>query len=338
MSGSQEASRPMVPADDLWEAARFFLRLQWPTTILSAGVAKRERGVCCGCAGLSSRDRAGGPRKLSSLRRGGTREMKSFALGSLLRRKLAHPLSRGMAIDDPNVTDIRRRIIRENKFLEGIYSEWYQTLADALPPGAGHVLELGSGAGFLGEKIPDLITSEVFARQGVRVVLDGGKLPFADASLRAVVMTDVFHHLPQPRCFLHEAARCVRTGGVVAMIEPWVSPFSRVIYRHLHHEPFDTRAREWEFASSGPLSGANGALPWIVFERDRKRFEREFPQWRLRLVQPMMPFRYLLSGGVSMRPLMPANAFPLWRNMENALPPRLMRRLAMFAHIVLERR
>jgi hypothetical protein len=38
-------------------------------------------------------------------------------------------------------------------------------------------------------------------------------------------------------------------------------------------------AADWSFPAVGPLSGANGALPWILFERDRARFEREFPQW-----------------------------------------------------------
>jgi len=42
----------------------------------------------------------------------------------------------------------------------------------------------------------------------------------------------------------------------------------------LHHEPFNARSEHWRFDSSGPLSGANGALAWIVFRRDRRRFEK----------------------------------------------------------------
>jgi hypothetical protein len=49
-----------------------------------------------------------------------------------------------------------------------------------------------------------------------------------------------------------------------------------------------------------------------------------------------MPFRYLISGGVSMRTLMPAWTFGLWRAVENALAP-WSRHLGMFAQIVLER-
>jgi hypothetical protein len=39
--------------------------------------------------------------------------------------------------------------------------------------------------------------------------------------------------------------------------------------------------------------GANDALPWIIFARDRLKFEQEFPDWRIETIKPIMPFRYL---------------------------------------------
>ena len=77
-------------------------------------------------------------------------------------------------------------------------------------------------------------------------------------------------------------------------------------------------------------------MPWILFRRDRRRFERELPQWRVERLQPMMPLRYLLSGGVSLRSLMPGWSYPAWTLLERALGPATPR-LAMFAHIVLHR-
>ena len=67
------------------------------------------------------------------------------------------------------------------------------------------------------------------------------------------------------------------------------------------------------------MSGANSALPWIVFARDRALFESDFPEWRLDRVEPYMPFRYLLSGGLSLRPLMPGWSFGFWSGVERAL-------------------
>jgi len=254
-----------------------------------------------------------------------------------VRTWLEHPLTRGADIDDPSTTWRRREIVRQKRFLWRIYDEWYRMLAAAVPATPAPALELGAGAGFLCEYVPRLLASEIFQCPDVTAVLDARDLPFADASLRAIVMTDVLHHVPDARRFFVEAGRCVQPGGVVAMIEPWVTSWSRLIYTRLHHEPFRPDALSWDFPAEGPLSGANGALPWLMFQRDRALFEQEFPQWQIETVRLLMPFRYLLSGGVSLRSLMPGWSFGAWRGMER-LFERSMDRWAMFAFIVLRRR
>lgn len=251
-----------------------------------------------------------------------------------LDRILTHPLTRGLDIDDPRTTALRRRIIAAKPFLLQIYREWYAALAALVPSGDGAALELGSGAGFLEEFLPGVITSEIFHCPHVRLVADAQLLPFGQGALRGIVMSDVLHHIPQPRRFFSQASRCVRAGGVIAMIEPWVSAWSTLVYQRLHHEPFRPDAIEWEIPPGGPLSGANGAMPWIIFHRDRRQFEREFPQWEIRSVEPCMPICYLLSGGVSKRSLMPGWSFAMWRALEHPLGNRA----AMFAKIVLVRR
>lgn len=255
---------------------------------------------------------------------------------ALISNWLAHPVTRGLDIDDPLTTDLRLRVIEEKRFLRKIYDEWYSMLAAVVPDGPGGILELGSGAGFLRRYLPDVITSDNFHHRGVRLVLEGQRLPFCDGALRGIVMTNVLHHIHEPRRFFTEASRCVRSGGVIGMIEPWATTWSTFVYTRLHHEPFEPHASEWEFPQAGPLSGANGALPWIVFERDRERFQRDFPEWRIRTVKPFMPARYLVSGGVSMRSLMPGWSFGFWSTFERALSP-WMDRCAMFALIVLRK-
>lgn len=241
---------------------------------------------------------------------------------------------RGVDLDDPRTTSLRRRAIRENTFLSQIYEDWYARIVASIPEGPGRVVELGSGAGFLSERLPGLITTETFHLNGMSLIVDGRRMPFSDGALKAVAMTNVLHHIPDVRQFFREVSRVVRPGGVVSMIEPWVSEWSELIYTRLHHEPFDTTAESWEFASAGPLSGANGALPWMVFGRDRIQFEREFRDWGVKRVTPFMPFAYLLSGGVSMRQLMPGWSYRTVRWFESVLEP-MMPRLAMFAHIVM---
>ncbi len=249
---------------------------------------------------------------------------------------LAHPLTRGLDLDDPRTTALRLQILREKRFLRKLYLEWYGDIAASLPTGEGGVLELGSGAGFLREVVPDLITSDIQRVPGVDLVADAMALPFGDGALRAIVMTNLLHHLSDVERFLGEAARCVRLGGVVSMIEPWVTPWSRVVYSRLHHEPFDPTASTWRLDPGGPLSSANGALPWIVFERDRQRFRTATPAWEIERIRRFMPLRYLVSGGVSRRSLMPGWTFGLWSGLESMLGS-VMGSIAMFAHIVLRR-
>lgn len=255
---------------------------------------------------------------------------------SLLRRLLAHPAARGLDLDDPATTAARRDIIGGKRFLRDVYGDWYAALAAQIPAGAGRVVELGSGAGFLGDYVAGLVTSEVFFCDFVRVVLDAGALPFPAGSLRAILMTNVLHHLPRPLDFIADAARAVRPGGVVAMIEPWITPWSRFVYRRLHHEPCDPAAPPRLAAGGGPLSGANSALPWILFVRDRPGFDAACPAWRIETIRPMMPLRYLLSGGVSMRALMPGWTTAAWRRLDRVLE-RDPDRWAMFALVVLRR-
>ena len=173
-------------------------------------------------------------------------------MANLFKEWLAHPLTRGLALDDPRTTERRRAIIQTKPFLRHLYEDWYAALARAVPEGVEPVLEIGSGAGFLGEFIPGLITSEVFACPGISLVLDAKRLPFGTGALRGIVLTDVLHHIAHPRAFFAEAARCVRPGGVVAMIEPWITPWSRLIYRHLHFEPFQPAAEGCSYLSKIP--------------------------------------------------------------------------------------
>ncbi|MFZ4795769.1 MAG: class I SAM-dependent methyltransferase, partial [Blastocatellia bacterium] len=136
-----------------------------------------------------------------------------------LKKWLEHPLTRGLALDDPQTTARRLEVIRAKPFLTRLYAEWYRRLAAYFPPGA-RILEIGSGAGFLREFIPGLITSEVFEVPGVDRVIDAQAIDLGDATLDGIVMTDVFHHLPDCARFFVEATRVIRPGGWIVMVEP----------------------------------------------------------------------------------------------------------------------
>jgi len=265
-------------------------------------------------------------------------------IANSLRKLVEHPLTRGLEIDSPDCSERRKQIIQENSFLKQIYDDWYGGHRDAIQncdAKDGRILEIGSGGGFFKEFMEgeDVVTSDIIPLEGVDMVLDARHLEteFAPGSLRGITMVNVLHHIPDVRDFFKSSETALAQGGVLTMVEPWVSGWAKLIYNNLHHELFDPKRADWDFETTGPLSGSNGALPWIIFQRDRELFEKSFPGLKVERVQPMMPFRYLVSGGVSMIQLQPKAVYGLWKGLEGALSP-FKNQLAMFAHIVVSKK
>ena len=227
--------------------------------------------------------------------------------------------------------------IRNKPFLSRLYADFYEEIRLAMPEGVhGPVVELGAGAGFFKNHLPQLITGDVLPSRFIDVCFDARHLPFKPDSLKGIAMLNVFHHIPSAGLFLSDAQRCLKRGGVVVMIEPWITFWSHLIYKLLHHEATDTSQRGWDFESSGPLSGANQALPWIIFKRDGILFERIFPNLRIEAIRPHTPLRYLASGGLSHTATAPISWYAPLVRMETRAQP-LRRGFSMFATIILKR-
>ncbi|MBX3168395.1 MAG: class I SAM-dependent methyltransferase [Candidatus Eremiobacteraeota bacterium] len=258
---------------------------------------------------------------------------------SLLRallRPLRIPETVGLDLDNPSTTLVHRRLIRSKPFLEAIYVDWYRSLARLDGGLSGPRLEIGSGGGFLPEVIPGTLTSDVLPLPYLDYQISGEKLPFDSSSLAAIYMVNTLHHVPEPASLLREAERCLMPGGRLVCLEPAPTLFGRFVYRWLHHEPCDLTAGRSLERSDGPLSHSNSALPWILFVRDAETFQAEFPGLRRVELFFHTPFRYLLSGGVSFRCLLPAASYRLVRALEEALQP-FSAWLGMFMTTVVER-
>ncbi|MDX2240569.1 MAG: methyltransferase domain-containing protein [Leptolyngbyaceae cyanobacterium bins.302] len=239
-------------------------------------------------------------------------------------------------LDEPANIHILRKIIQRKPFLYNTYRSFYHQLLRAIEQvPEGEVVELGSGASFLQKYAPQITTSDVLPYEGVDRVFSALDMPFSDSTVAAFVMVDVFHHLQDSRQFFQAALRCLKPGGKIVMVEPANTAWSRFVYTNFHHEPFETRGW-WGFDTGGPLSGANMALPWIVFCRDRRQFQAEFPGLRICTIRIHTPFRYLLSGGLSFRQLLPSWTYPLVEAIESLLTP-VNSYLGMFMTIELEK-
>lgn len=238
------------------------------------------------------------------------------------------------SIDSSERTIFHHELIRKKKFLHRLYEEWYdcfQMEVENLTE--GKLVELGSGGGFLKERIEKVVCSDILPLPTNDLTFSALEMPFSDEELSALLMIDTFHHIPDSEKFLREANRVLKKGGKIVMIEPANSIWGRFIYQNFHHEPFDPEGG-WSIPESGPMSGANGALPWIVFKRDQQKFLQKFPQFEIEVVKYHTPLRYLLSGGVSFRQLMPDFSYGFWK-LTDRLLSGLSRQMSMFVTIVI---
>jgi len=238
-------------------------------------------------------------------------------------------------LDAASTTRLHGRIIQEKGFLNRLYVDFYKEFARSSRGLDGLLIELGSGGGFLKEVIPDVITSDILLVEEIDLCFSGLSMPFPDHTVSAFFMIDVLHHLPDSSLFFKEVNRCLKVGGRCVMIEPANTLWGRFIYQNFHHERFDPDAG-WGFEGDRPLSDANGAIPWIIFCRDKQRFEKELPDLKIAHISFSTPFRYLLSGGLSMRSLAPVFLYDVIKGIEFILSP-LNRYVGMFMRVELEK-
>jgi len=232
-------------------------------------------------------------------------------------------------LDDAERIKVHKDLIKSKPFLFRLYSDWYELfLQESLLLPDGKMVEIGSGGGFLKEKIPSLIASDVLPSHDIDLTFSALDMPFDNSSVSGLFMLNVFHHLPDAYDFLRETDRVLKKNGKLIMIEPANSKWGRLIYSRVHHEPFMPDSG-WTIVDTGPLSGANGALPWIVFERDKKRFYKEFPNLEIEGISYHTPLRYILSGGLSFKSLVPDFTYRFFRSIDLMLSS-LSKQMSMF--------
>ena len=262
----------------------------------------------------------------------------------ILRQVLHEPSVARMDIDHDDRISVHREVLKRKRLLKSAFDTFYREmlLASELFMDVGGIeLELGTGAGFMQEIRPQLVTSDVFSIPGIDRVIDAQSMDVPGESVRCIYAINVFHHLAEPEKFFKELSRVLVKGGGCILIEPHNGLASRILHTHMHSdEHFDAKAPTWQCQNiRGPMSGANQALSHIVFERDRRLFEQRYSQ-DLEIVEQrfILNFlRYFFSGGLNFRQLAPSCSNQLLITLERAFLP-LSRHVALHQMTVLRKK
>lgn len=260
---------------------------------------------------------------------------------SALLDRLREPEVRDIDLDDPARIDRHLAVLGRKRMIREVFVECHRAMR-ALDrvhlTCAGPSVEIGAGVAPLRDTYPDVWSTDIVPARHLDAVVDAQRLPFAGASLRAVYAQNAFHHLPSPDRFFRELARVLRPGGGAILLEPWHGPLASFVYPRLFaSEGFDKRFPDWETPPQGPMNGANQALSFIVFVRDRARFERLHPELAIAAQEPLGNYiRYLASGGLNFRQLLPDASIGALRILERLAAP-FARWLALHHIVVLKR-
>jgi SAM-dependent methyltransferase len=240
-------------------------------------------------------------------------------------------------MDDFGYLTKHRRVWAAKPVLRRIYQE--QFYAPLLEYAGARTLEIGSGPGLLGEIAPDVIRTDILPSPYVHLAADAHCLPFADGGFDSVIGLDVLHHLDTPVRVLREAARVLRPGGTLALVEPWITPFSRFVWTYLHQERCDMAVEPWKDASQFDAGTAkeafdgNAAIPYRLVQHPEA-----LPELHLERCDTFSLFTYVLSFGFKRASLLPLFAYPLVYGFEQATRPLWKRPAALRALLVWRKR
>lgn len=261
----------------------------------------------------------------------------------MLTRLLALPDVADINVDSDDRIVRHAAVLARKPMLREVFTEFhhlFRTLDERyFGKTDGLRVEIGAGVAPVRDSYPDVLATDVVDAPYLDRVLDAQAMDLPDDSVRALYGQNCFHHFPEPRKFFAEVERVVAPGGGVILIEPYHGPVASQLYKRLFaSEGFDKAMPGWEAPSEGPMNGANQALSHIVFVRDRATFEESFPGLEIVHEEPLSNLlRYLLSGGLNFRQLVPDAGVPAIKAVERLIRP-ILPVLALHHIVVLRHR
>lgn len=255
---------------------------------------------------------------------------------------LRDPSAHGIDVDGADRLAVHSRVLARKPMLRSVFAEFHH-LFDRLDrrflSAPGLRVEIGAGVSPMRDSYPDVLATDIVPGPRLDRVLDAQAMDLASGSVRVVFGQNCFHHFPQVERFFAELERVLAPGGGAILIEPYHGPAASFLFKRLFTtEGYDKDYPSWHTPVAGPMNGANQALSYIVFRRDRQQFESRFPGLEIVHEEPCANhLKYLVSGGLNFRQLCPDWAAPLVTAAQRLLSP-FDRWLALHHVIVLRRR
>lgn len=235
-----------------------------------------------------------------------------------------------------------RLLWKQKPFLRRVYNEelFSRLLANRVPSGVS--LEVGAGPGFFKEMFPSVIATDLIPCPWLDAAVDAQRLPFANGAISNILGLDMLHHMASPLLFLRECERVLAPGGRLLLVEPWITPFSYLVYRYLHQEDCDLSVNLWSSSVCAPAAKrafeGNQAIPYLLYGPHGKgRAIREVPRLRPIVIEPFCLFAYLLSFGFKPVNLLPESLYRPVAAFERITKPLWRRLAALRVLLVLER-
>jgi hypothetical protein len=223
---------------------------------------------------------------------------------------------------------IHRDILSKKKITRKIFLEFYNLMLAAEKKffsnssNNGKRIELGAGSSFFNKIDFNIEKTDVVAGPDIARVVDATKMPYKKNEIKTFFGVFFFHHLQNPYKFLDEVSRCCKKNGGVILIEPFHGPLSRFIHSHMHKNEFYDRNGPAIKNTSLPMSDANQALSYIVFFRDKLFFEQKYNDLEIIQLKKINSYlRYIISGGINFKQLLPDFMVPIIRLIEIILTP-----------------
>jgi SAM-dependent methyltransferase len=233
---------------------------------------------------------------------------------------------RGVDLQGYERIGLHADILSQKPLIREVFKEFYDTsiCLDRMyfNDVTGYRIEVGAGTSLFKKYYSDIMSTDVHPAPHLDAVIDAQDMDLKDESARAIFGINCFHHFADPCKFFDELLRVLKPGGGCVLIDPYFGLLSRIIYKRLFSsEAYDCTARDWDYCVDHTTKSArpNQALSYLVFFRDRAKFDSLFPEleivhWR---VLPNY-IRYLLSGGLNFRQVVPSSLTPLLRKLEVA--------------------